>query len=379
MRVLFWSELFWPYLGGIEIQAARFIHAMQARGHQFAVVTSHAELQLPDEDEHAGARVWRLPFRSALIERNLGQLHLVRRRVAELTRAFDPDLIHLYAVGSSAMLLPSGRGKLTRPLVVTLHGEVLREPVGGRDSVLQKVLRTADWAACVSGAVLQAAHRLAPELAPRSSVVYNALDAPSLHPESLPLGEPRVLCLGRLVHDKGFDLALTAFTTLLTRFPRARLLVAGDGPMREPLARQAAEAGIGGAVDFMGWVAPDRVPELLNSVTVVVMPSRRDGMPLVAIQAAQMARPIVASRTGGLAEVIVDEQTGLLVAPEDPEGLASALSALLARPELATRMGQAARARAREIFGLERHLDAYDALYRRIVGRSTNAATGTEA
>jgi glycogen(starch) synthase len=149
--------------------------------------------------------------------------------------------------------------------------------------------------------------------------------------------------------------------------------------MREPLARQAAEAGIGGAVDFMGWVAPDRVPELLNSVTVVVMPSRRDGMPLVAIQAAQMARPIVASRTGGLAEVIVDEQTGLLVAPEDPEGLASALSALLARPELATRMGQAARARAREIFGLERHLDAYDTLYRRIVGRSTNAATGTEA
>ena len=379
MRILFWSELFWPYLGGVEILATRFIHAMRARGHEFAVITSHAELELPDEQEHAGARVWRLPFRAALVERDLGQLRLLRQRVTQLTQAFNPDLIHLYALGSSAVLLPQARGTPTRPLVVTLHGEVLRESAGGRDTVLQKVLLTTDWAACVSMAVQLVAHQLAPELAPRSSIVYNALDAPALGREPLPLAEPRVLCLGRLVHDKGFDLALTAFAGLLARFPRARLIVAGDGPERHRLAQQAAELGVSGAVDFTGWVAPERVPELLNTVTVVVMPSRREGMPLVAIQAAQMERPVVASRTGGLAEVIVHEQTGLLVAPDNPEALRDTLCALLERPEFATRLGRSARARVGEIFGWERHLDAYDTLYRRVTLRPRDTAARTRS
>jgi glycogen(starch) synthase len=375
MRVLFWSELFRPYLGGVEILATRFIQAMQARGHELAVITSHAELELPDEQEHAGVRVWRLPFRAALGERNLGQLQVIRRRVTQLTEAFQPDLIHLFALGPSALFLPRTHGNAGRPLVVTLHGEVLRGSVGGRDSVLHKVLLAGDWVACVSTAVLEAAHRLAPELASRSSVVYNALDEPDLRPAPLPFTEPRVLCLGRLVHAKGFDLALTAFAQLLARFPRARLLVAGDGPERQSLTRQAAELGVTHAVEFTGWVAPERVPELLNRATVVAMPSRREAMPLVAIQAAQMERPVVATRTGGLGEVIVHDRTGLLVAPEDPEALCGAVGELLEQPERARRLGQAARPRVREVFGWERHLDAYDALYRRVT-RRRDAAVG---
>jgi glycogen(starch) synthase len=377
MRVLLWSELFWPYLGGVEILAARFTRAMQARGHELAVITSHAELELPDEDERAGTRVWRLPFRAALDGRDFGQLRLARRRAMEIARTFDADVIHLYALGSSAVFVPQARGDPPRPLVLTLHGEILRESAGGPDTVLEKILRTASWTVGVSTAVLQQAHRLAPEIAARSSVVHSALDMPALLPAPLPRAAPRLLALGRLVPDKGFDLAVAAFAELLSRFPRARLLVAGDGPLRHSLARQSMDLGVSGAVDFLGWVDPERVPGLLNQATIVVMPSRREGLPLVAIQAAQMARPVVGSRVGGLVEAVVHEETGLLVAPDDQRSLVDALAALLTQPELADRLGRAARARAQEIFGWSRHLDAYEAVYTRAGFRARSAPTGT--
>ena len=80
----------------------------------------------------------------------------------------------------------------------------------------------------------------------------------------------------------------------------------------------------------MGWVEPSGVPALLNTATVVLMPSRREGLPLVGIQAALMARPIVAAaRAGGLPEIVVHGQTGLLVEKEDSRALAAAVAYLL--------------------------------------------------
>jgi glycosyltransferase involved in cell wall biosynthesis len=79
-----------------------------------------------------------------------------------------------------------------------------------------------------------------------------------------------------------------------------------------------------------------------------------------------MERPVVASRMGGLPEVVVDGETGLLVANEDPDGLARAISALLGDPDRAAEMGRAAARRARGLFSLDRQADAYDALYRRL-------------
>ncbi|MBA2446830.1 MAG: glycosyltransferase family 4 protein, partial [Chloroflexi bacterium] len=92
-----------------------------------------------------------------------------------------------------------------------------------------------------------------------------------------------------------------------------------------------------------------------------------EGLPLVAVQGAQMARPVVATPVQGLAEVVVDEQTGLLVEPEDTQALVRAVAFLLDHPEVAGRMGALARDRAQETFGWERHVDAYDGLYRKLL------------
>jgi glycosyltransferase involved in cell wall biosynthesis len=91
-----------------------------------------------------------------------------------------------------------------------------------------------------------------------------------------------------------------------------------------------------------------------------------EGYGLVAMDAAVMGRPVVATRSGGLPEVVIDGQTGLIVEKEDRAALAAAITYLLDHPDVAERMGDAARERAQTEFGLERHVNAYEMLYKRL-------------
>jgi glycogen(starch) synthase len=255
------------------------------------------------------------------------------------------------------------------PLLVTLIEE--RQHREGRD-LLDRMLRAADWITGKSTAVLAQARRFAPEIATHSSVIHNGLEVPTLLPEPLPTAAPRLLCLGRLAVQKGFDVALTALASITDRFPNARLIVAGDGPERSSLERRVAELGLGNVVDFVGWVSPHDVLPLINTATMVVIPSRWEGLPSVVLQAAVMARPVVATLVSGLSEVVVHRNTGLLVEPEDSQALAEAIVLLLDQSETAVRMGLAARRRVQELFNWEKCVTAYDALWQRLTmeGRS---------
>jgi glycogen(starch) synthase len=203
-------------------------------------------------------------------------------------------------------------------------------------------------------------------------VIYNGLEIPALATKPLPFDRPRILCLGRLAPEKGMDLALAAFPSVLEQFPSARLIIAGNGVLRSELERRAVCYGIAHAVDFIGWVAPDKVPALINASTIVLMPSRQDSLPLVALEAALMARPIVATCVGGLPEVVVHHETGLLVAKESIGALATAVNWLVTHPEVAVSMGHAARRRAQRIFGWEQHVAAYGALYEKLANRKND-------
>jgi glycosyltransferase involved in cell wall biosynthesis len=159
--------------------------------------------------------------------------------------------------------------------------------------------------------------------------------------------------------------------------PDARLTIAGDGHALDSLRRRAQARGIADAVDFPGAIARERVPELIESATVVAIPSRwREPFCLVAVEAAQAARPVVATRIAGLRETVADGQTGTLVPLEDAAALGRALVELLDSPERATAMGAAGRERAARLFGMDAYIDAHDRLYRRLAAPSAarNAA-----
>lgn len=369
MRVLYWTELFWPYIGGIEVLSAHLIPALQALGHEFIVVTSHHNLDLPDTAAFKGTPIHRFPFRQALSSGDIELLVATRRRVAELVQAFQPELVHLNGLGLSAIFCLQTVDAHPAPLLCTVQNELAPGEPTGPQTLKRRVLQRADWVSCVSSTVLAQMRQQVPEITPRSSVIHNVLELPDESPQPLPTSAPRLLCLGRLVPQKGFDLALTALASLRERFPDLRLIFAGDGSVKGELEQQAAELDLLPLVDFVGWVEPDQVPALLNSVTMVLMPSRHEGLPVVAVQAAMMARPIVAARVAGLDELVIHERTGLLVDPEDSAGLAEAIAFLLDHPQTAQEMGEAARRLTEQTFDWQRTVAAYDEIYQRLVRR----------
>jgi glycogen(starch) synthase len=358
MRVLFWSLTFWPNIGGMEVLAARLLTSLRERGHQFLVVAPKNYTELPDHDRFHGIPIRRLPFQHTTTP-SVDHIADVRARVLDLKRAFAADLVHINGLGAMAFFHLTTAHAHRAPVLVTLHGDWGAQG----DSIAAQTLRAADWVAGCSAAILRRARQLVPEICSRSSVVYNGI-APTVAPAPAPVREPRLLYVGRLAHEKGADVAIDAFALLKRRLPDAHLTVAGDGPLRAALEQRATRAGVRESTSFLGWVVPDRVTQLIGAHAAVLMPSREDSLPLVALEAGAMARPVVASRVGGLPEIVAHEETGLLVDADDACGFADAAARLLFAPDTAERMGRAARDRVADLFGWERHVAAYDALYR---------------
>jgi glycogen(starch) synthase len=373
VRLLFWSEFFWPYIGGAEVWGPRLAVALRERGYEILVVTSHDYLELPDKSEHEGLRVHRFPFRAALQRKNIEQVINARRRLVDLKLNFSPDLVHIHNIGPSAVFHLHTIDSAPAPFSVTMRQQIMPGQTAGRDSIQGQILRAADWVVGCSAATLEQGRQWAPEIIPRSSVIFNAPDAPSLPPAPLPVEHPRVLYLGRLIPQKGVDVALRAFASVVEHFPRARLIIAGEGVERQSLEQQVVALGLTDVVEFLGWVAPEAVPAIMNSATVVIIPSWREGLPWVAMEAAQMARPIVATSVGGLPDVIQDQNTGLLVEPGNSGAIRDAILSLLNDPEKARQMGRNARRRAQDAFSWAAYVDAYDQLFQRLVKTRSTA------
>ena len=180
---------------------------------------------------------------------------------------------------------------------------------------------------------------------------------------NIPAHAPLVVGLGRLSPEKGFDLLITAFTDVLSVFPNARLLIAGDGPERESLHALAIK--LDGACYFPGRV--ENPVSLLKTASIVAVPSYQEGQGIVALEAMAARKPVVATHVGGLTETIVPNITGIFVHPENPDELAKALISLLQNPSRRDEMGLQGRLRVEQHYTLERMINNIETIYTAIL------------
>ena len=369
MRVLYFVERFWPHIGGLEVVSARLVTALAGRGYEMLVVTGREHDWMPERETYEGITVHRLPFPGGIHDRNLERLAAARSGMNQIVAEFRPELIHASFTGAGMWALPRQR---VAPLILSLHGPWETIDFSAPEGLFSRVLARADWVTACSQHTLEVLLRTAPaDVAERASVVLNGLD-PTFDgkPGEPPVGPPTLLCSGRVVAEKGFDVAIDALAQLGDA--DVRLVIAGDGGARGDLEKQASRLGLSGRVTFTGWVSPDEIHDLVARATVVLAPSRLEGFGLTALEAAQMARPVVAADTGGLPEVVVDGVTGLVVPRDNVAAFAAAIERLLASPELGRRMGNAGRRRALMDFSAERHLAEWEALYRRVAKMPAN-------
>lgn len=279
----------------------------------------------------------RRPWRVLLVPLFLASFARAARRAAR-----DADLVHAHWLVSALPALAT-----RRPFVVQLWGTdaelALRTPWAFR-----RLVRRARLAMCASSALADAARRLG---ARDVRVVPSGVALPDEVAE--PEEPPHILYVGRLSEEKGVE-ELARATEGLAR------VVVGDGPLRHLTP------------DARGFVPPHELGRFYDRASVVCCPSRREGYGVVAREAMAHGRPVVACAVGGLLDAVEHEVTGLLVPPRDPEALRAALERLLGDPDLRSRLGSAARERARERFSREAATTATLAVYRAALDQRTS-------
>jgi glycosyltransferase involved in cell wall biosynthesis len=171
---------------------------------------------------------------------------------------------------------------------------------------------------------------------------------------------------------KGLDVFLTAAAELAAEHPDVEFVVAGEGEKRGSLEAEAAARGLAGRFRLPGAVAD--VPGFLAGLDVAVLSSHAEGMSNALLEYMAAGRPVVATAVGAAPELIEDGVHGLLVPPGDAGRLAAAVGRLLRDPDLARRLGDAARRRARDRYGREAMVERFTEFYEHLCRSSRRSA-----
>jgi len=176
---------------------------------------------------------------------------------------------------------------------------------------------------------------------------------------------PVVGMVARLVPQKDPVTFLRMARLVSEQVPHVCFLLVGDGPLRSTVEQKVQELELRDRVIVTGFRSD--IPELLQTMDVVVLTSRWEGLPLTLLEAMGAARPVVATLVAGSSEVVVDGETGFLVAPGDPTQIATAVTQLIQNPAQRQAMGEQGRRRVGRDFSLARMVEETARVYRSVL------------
>lgn len=176
--------------------------------------------------------------------------------------------------------------------------------------------------------------------------------------------------VARFDHPKGHKYLIAAAPAIVQRFPNARFVLVGDGPLRQQVEQQIEALGVRDHFVLLGFRRD--ITQLLGLFDLFILPSLSEGLPNAVLEAMACSNPVVATAVNGVVEVVEHEKTGLLIPPADPERLATAVIELLSSPERLKQMGRNGRERVAKFFSVEQQISKFEMLYQSLYEQKVN-------
>ncbi len=347
--------------GGAELQLVRLACGLRARGHKPTVAFLTRGGPLTDILDEHGVPWSVLGFAGISRSRDTPRSVFGLVRLATILGTGRFDVVHPWLALSIALSLAPARLLTPRTRRVAAFRGTERD-LGWWSPLLARSLRAAD------AITINAAHLLADVLhsggsASRTSLVPNGVALPerTATPGSSPV---LALVVANLRQVKGIDVLVGAVGRCGSAL---RVEVIGEGTERAALQRLIDDGGLTDQFVLRGDVPDPSV--LLTSAQLLIHPSRAEGTPNAVLEAMAAGLPIIATDVGGTRAVVEAASAGIVVAPDDPQALASAIDTLASDPELRVRLGANAREGAGE-WSWDRSLDSHELLYRELCALS---------
>ncbi len=288
--------------------------------------------------------------------------------VVRRMRAEEFSLIHAHFADSASTLALLASMLLDLPFSFTAHAYDIFTP---QVIFTEKLERARFIVTCTQYNRNYLVGQYGAEAGERIYVNYHGLDLAKLQPgERRQSGTPVILSVGRLVPKKGLGVLLHACRILRDQGIDFCCRIVGDGPERPRLEMFIRLNHLMDRVEITGYQAPSAVLESYRDAAVFVLPcvveedGNRDGIPNVLAEAMAMELPVISTGVSGIPELVEKGVSGLLLEGSEPELLAQTILEVLESPQMARRLGQAARARVAEIFDSRRKLDELAAFFR---------------
>lgn len=375
MRLLFFYFAELGGLGGVEVAVLTLAEALSQRG----IVAGIAEIapkRKPRRTLPNGVPVWNVTSPSYprfWRPRSWASFARATLQFQTILRQFRPDVVHVhYPVAQCFPVVGASLFPHHWKLIVTVHNSDIRvSPI--QEPVVRKwqgrLFARADALTAVSQSLLDDASDMYVNFRAKARVVHNGVGP---YWFQLPLERDAnadyVFFAGRLHPVKGVDVLLASWKAISSSFPGTELWIAGDGPERENLEALATKLNLSSSVRFLGSKTMEELPILYRNARVVILPSRREGLPISLLEAGACGAICIGTRTPGIPEIIEEGVTGYLVRTESPEELARALAgSLQLSPETSSQMRQAARARIARDFSQEQMIKHYVDLYEAVL------------
>jgi glycosyltransferase involved in cell wall biosynthesis len=175
-----------------------------------------------------------------------------------------------------------------------------------------------------------------------------------------------IAAVGRLVWQKGFEHLVQAMPKLLKQFPQTKVLLVGEGPLKDDLKALARKLKIEKQIIFANFRKD--VKEILSAIDILVIPSLLEGFPMITLEGMAMAKPIIATTIEGIKEQIVDGESGILIPSRDSKSIAEAIIRLGKDIDFAQQLGLEARRKVEEHFTMEKMVAETERVYLSLLG-----------